>query len=250
MKSELRKIPGVGQKTEEDLRALGYTTIESLKGQDPQEMYERDCMRKGCAIDRCQLYVYRCAVYFAETEHPDPEKLKWWYWKDPPVEAQIVPAVQNSQLQRISGLAREIWNEHYAAILSQEQIDYMVGKFQSYDAICAQRKEEGYQYFLLLRGDDAAGYMGIRLEEDRLFLSKLYVLGSFRGCGVAASAMQYLEQLCRENMLRGIWLTVNKNNSGSIAAYERMGFHKAYEQTSDIGGGFVMDDYVMEKDII
>lgn len=80
--SELRNIPGVGKKTEEDLQMLGYTTIQSLKGADPEEMYERECLMKGCHIDRCQLYVYRCAVYYASTDVHEPEKLKWWNWKD------------------------------------------------------------------------------------------------------------------------------------------------------------------------
>ncbi len=79
---ELRKIPGVGPKTEADLQALGYQTIDSLRGQDPQLIYERDCARRGFLIDRCQLYVYRLAVYFAETPNPDPERLRWWKWKD------------------------------------------------------------------------------------------------------------------------------------------------------------------------
>ncbi len=82
MKTELQKIPGVGKATEEDLIRLGYPTIQSLKDADPEELYRRDCEMQGVLIDRCQLYVYRCAVYFAKTEHPDPEKLKWWYWKD------------------------------------------------------------------------------------------------------------------------------------------------------------------------
>ena len=80
--SELRRIPGVGTQTEKDLQALGYTTIASLRGADPEEMYQRECAMRGVQVDRCQLYVYRCAVYFAETEHPEPEKCKWWYWKD------------------------------------------------------------------------------------------------------------------------------------------------------------------------
>lgn len=79
---ELRKIPGVGPETEKDLIELGYTTIKSLKGADPQEMYNRECIMKGCHIDRCQLYVYRCVVYYASNEVHEPEKLKWWYWKD------------------------------------------------------------------------------------------------------------------------------------------------------------------------
>lgn len=80
--TSLRSIPGVGAETEKDLIRLGYTTVESLKGADPEEIYRRDCEIQGQVIDRCQLYVYRCAVYYSSSEHPDPEKLKWWAWKD------------------------------------------------------------------------------------------------------------------------------------------------------------------------
>ena len=79
---ELRRIPGVGKEIEKDLQMLGIETVESLKNADPEEMYERECRMKGCHIDRCQLYVYRCAVYYASTDHHEPEKLKWWNWKD------------------------------------------------------------------------------------------------------------------------------------------------------------------------
>lgn len=79
---ELRRIPGVGKKTEQDLIRLGYPTVASLRGADPERMYERDCAERGILIDRCQLYVYRCAVYFASEPNPDPEKCKWWNWKD------------------------------------------------------------------------------------------------------------------------------------------------------------------------
>ena len=79
---ELQKIPGVGKQTEQDLIMLGYTTIASLKNADPQALYERECALRGQKIDRCQLYVYRCAVYYASHDRYDPEKLKWWNWKD------------------------------------------------------------------------------------------------------------------------------------------------------------------------
>lgn len=81
-KTDFRRIPGVGKITEQDLINLGYTCIASLRGEDPEEMYRRECKLKGCLVDRCQLYVYRLAVYFAETPEPDPEKLRWWKWKD------------------------------------------------------------------------------------------------------------------------------------------------------------------------
>ena len=82
MKTDLRTIPGVGPAMERDLLALGYDRVDSLRGQDPEEMYCRSCAMRGCQLDRCVLYVYRCAVYFAETERPEAEKCKWWYWKD------------------------------------------------------------------------------------------------------------------------------------------------------------------------
>jgi len=80
--SDLRKIPGVGPNIAADLEAIGIHSIADLRGKDPEALYERDCLQKGFAEDKCQLYVFRCAVYFAETDDPEPEKLKWWYWKD------------------------------------------------------------------------------------------------------------------------------------------------------------------------
>jgi hypothetical protein len=79
---DLQTIPGVGPSISQDLRELGYGSVVELQGQDPQEMYERTCLRQGRHVDRCVLYVFRCAVYFAETEEPEPDLLKWWSWKD------------------------------------------------------------------------------------------------------------------------------------------------------------------------
>lgn len=82
MNTDLQKIPYVGKETEQDLRLLGFDSIASLKGADPEKMYEKECALKGVKVDKCQLYVYRMAVYYAENETHDPEKLKWWNWKD------------------------------------------------------------------------------------------------------------------------------------------------------------------------
>ncbi|WP_274957005.1 helix-hairpin-helix domain-containing protein [Millionella massiliensis] len=84
MKTDLRTIPGVGAQIERDLIALGYDSVASLAGEDPEQIYERDCIRRGCRVDRCMLYVYRCAVYYADHAEHEPEKLRWWYWKDKP----------------------------------------------------------------------------------------------------------------------------------------------------------------------
>jgi hypothetical protein len=79
---DLRRIPGVGKSIAVDLWDLGIRAVEQLDGADPEELYERLCALRGVRIDRCMLYVMRCAVYFAAPGPHDPERLKWWAWKD------------------------------------------------------------------------------------------------------------------------------------------------------------------------
>jgi hypothetical protein len=77
----LMEIPGVGKSIAQDLNSIGIIAVSQLKGNDPQRLYERICAHQGAVIDRCLLYVMRCAVYYASTKHPKPELLKWWNWK-------------------------------------------------------------------------------------------------------------------------------------------------------------------------
>lgn len=80
--SDLRNIPGIGKNIEQDLFNIGIMNIADLKGKKPEELYVQDCLFKGFQEDKCQLYVFRLAVYFAENNIHEAEKLKWWYWKD------------------------------------------------------------------------------------------------------------------------------------------------------------------------
>lgn len=80
----LTVIPGVGKSIATDLYNIGIKHIDDLKGKDPEVLYDNSNLFAGCVQDRCLLYVFRCAVYFAETptDRQDSEKLNWWYWKD------------------------------------------------------------------------------------------------------------------------------------------------------------------------
>ena len=80
--NDLQTIPGVGKSIAEDLRNIGIQTVADLKGKDAQKLYEMSNRFEGRVQDRCLLYVFREAVYFAETKKHNPEKLKWWNWKD------------------------------------------------------------------------------------------------------------------------------------------------------------------------
>jgi len=85
---DFRRIPGVGKRVAQDLWELGFRATAELADADPQEMYQRLCRLAGGHVDRCMLYVFRCAVHFAGSEArgevPAPETLKWWNWKDRP----------------------------------------------------------------------------------------------------------------------------------------------------------------------
>ena len=77
----LQEIPGVGPSISADLRALDIERVADLVGRDPEQLYQRLCVLQGGPVDRCMLYVLRCAVYYATEERHDPDLLLWWSWK-------------------------------------------------------------------------------------------------------------------------------------------------------------------------
>lgn len=159
------------------------------------------------------------------------------------------PVNRQEQMDTAAALAARIWTEHYGGLLSDGQIAYMLDRFQSAPAIRRQIEEEGYRYFLLDAGEGPVGYVGIQETGDRLFLSKLYIEKAARGRGLASFALRRLEALCRRERLRAVWLTVNKGNTDAIAIYTGWGFHVIDAKETAIGGGYVMDDYIMERPV-
>lgn len=79
---DLQEIPGVGKSIAADLWELGIRKVSDLKGKDPEKLYIKRCAQVRMPIDRCLLYVFRCAVYYASTQRRQPELLKWWNWKN------------------------------------------------------------------------------------------------------------------------------------------------------------------------
>ncbi|MBC8570356.1 GNAT family N-acetyltransferase [Zongyangia hominis] len=141
-------------------------------------------------------------------------------------------------------LAKEIWHEHYDALIGVAQVDYMLSHFQSGEAIAAQI-ETGTVYVLAYWAGEPAGYCAYRPEEEKMFLSKIYVRNELRGRGIGKAFFDHVEENARGK--RSVYLTVNKHNDHSIAVYERVGFAVADQVCTDIGEGFYMDDYIMEK---
>jgi hypothetical protein len=79
---EFTRIPSIGRACALDLWNIGLRSVADLKDQNPAHLYGRLNAVTGIAHDICMLYTFRCAVYFATEVAPEPEKLKWWYWKD------------------------------------------------------------------------------------------------------------------------------------------------------------------------
>lgn len=152
----------------------------------------------------------------------------------------------NQELTLIEEMAQVIWHEHYTPIIGVEQVVYMLKKFQTANSMAVQISK-GYEYFLILNDNSPVGYLSFEKRSRALFLSKIYLLKSSRGKGFGRKAMRFIEEQAKQSHCSKISLTVNKYNLNSIKAYESAGFINIGAIVQDIGNGFVMDDYEMEK---
>ncbi|MDO5043098.1 MAG: GNAT family N-acetyltransferase [Slackia sp.] len=175
------------------------------------------------------------------------------------------PVESEDELRELARLADEIWHEYWPAIIGDAQTDYMVENFQSLSAMQRGIAEQGYRYWFIV--DDACeggeangaadgwssqgivGYTGgyAEPETNRFFVSKIYLLADARGHGYCSKTIGFYDELCRAEDLHAMYLTVNKHNELGIRAYLAKGFETIDSVETDIGNGFVMDDYIMEK---
>lgn len=148
--------------------------------------------------------------------------------------------------KKVAELAKTIWFECFPGIISMEQTEYMVRNLQSEEAVLKQMSE-GYIYDTIDFGGRSVGYSAIRVDGDRVFISKIYLLKSFRGRGLAFERFLEIEAIARDLGKPNLYLTVNRNNEAAIRFYKDLGFFVEEEIDKDIGGGFSMNDYVMRK---
>ena len=156
---------------------------------------------------------------------------------------KFIAATENDLLT-IQRLAKEIWNEHYITIISQEQIDCMPANRYS-EAVLAEQMKNGQQFFLYINeNNDAAGFLGIEQYPDKSFyLHKFYLNSTTRGKGVGAAFFDYIIKKLNVEKLK---LQVNRQNYKSINFYFKVGFVIERVENFDIGGGYWMEDFVMQ----
>ncbi|MBO7564479.1 MAG: HAD-IA family hydrolase [Clostridiales bacterium] len=164
-------------------------------------------------------------------------------------EVKILPVTSPTRKMAVVSLAQIIWNEWFPSIISQEQVNYMVEKFQSMPAIDEAIREKGYEYFLMILGDTPIGYMGVAPDDGALLLSKLYLMKPFRGQRRSNLFFDRAEEVAKEKGFSKVRLFVNRHNYNSIRVYLRKGYRIVEEIKTDIGEGFICDDFLMEKEI-
>lgn len=149
-------------------------------------------------------------------------------------------------IARMSALASSIVKEHFDPLIGPEQNDYMINMFQTEAAIGGQL-EHGYEYYFAYLEDttEPVGFVAFYPQDDALYLSKFYLLREMRGQGLAHELLDFVIDAAHAKGLASIQLNVNRGNS-AVKAYEAMGFKTIRTQVSDIGCGYVMDDFIME----
>ncbi|MEQ8799268.1 MAG: GNAT family N-acetyltransferase [Salinisphaeraceae bacterium] len=162
-------------------------------------------------------------------------------------------AETDADLDHITALAHRIWHEHYPGIITREQIDYMLAHGYSRDRLRADTAA-GVRYVMAHTDPTKpavafAAHGPDETDASRFWLHKLYVDRAERGRGLARQLVNAALLDARQQDCEKLWLRVNRDNHLAVASYRRLGFTVAAEHVQDIGGGFVMDDYLMAQPV-
>jgi ribosomal protein S18 acetylase RimI-like enzyme len=151
----------------------------------------------------------------------------------------------------IQTLAYRIWHSHYPGIISDEQIDYMLEAGYSSDQIKREMTEDGITWLKVMDKDEMVGFAAFgSYGEKQIKLHKIYLDLNYHGKGIGTAIMAEVEQRSIASGATSIVLNVNKYNQLAIRSYKQNGYQVAESVIQDIGNGFVMDDYVMKKELV
>lgn len=153
-----------------------------------------------------------------------------------------------NEIERLSEFAAQIVKRHFDPIIGAAQNDYMIGRFQTPQAI-EQQIRQGYRYYWVMEGSEAAGFMAFYPKDGKMYLSKFYVAQPFRGRHLAGDMFAFICQETKKEQLSAVFLNVNRNNTDVIEIYKHLGFEIVGQEKNDIGNGFFMDDFVLEYSI-
>ncbi|MEK8179662.1 GNAT family N-acetyltransferase [Flavobacterium buctense] len=151
----------------------------------------------------------------------------------------------------VRAIANEVWPKTYGSILSQAQLDYMMNMMYSVEALQLQSNEKNHHFILAKEDDISVGFASYEFEANatnKTKIHKIYVLSSQQGKGTGKTLLDFIAREARCQNNSAVFLNVNKYNSAQHF-YTKQGFEITEEIVIDIGQGYVMDDYIMEKKI-
>lgn len=154
-----------------------------------------------------------------------------------------------SDISLLQRLAHTIWHSHYPGIITVEQIEFMLNKMYSAVQI-AKEIDEGYNWVLVFDEQQPVGFLSFNYENSKVKLNKLYILVTFHKKGIGQLALEYVKNEAKRLGANKLYLTVNKQNTKAIQAYNRAGFSIEQEVVTEIGNGYVMDDHIMSISFI
>lgn len=151
------------------------------------------------------------------------------------------------EVDAVCALARTIWQATYPPLISQAQIDAMLADRYAPERIREQLGDPRHAWWVARLDHAPIAFAHVILDPSGCKFDKLYVHPEQQRRGVGAALLREVEEWARRNRSTRLWLQVNRGNTQAIRAYEKYGFRIVEARVFDIGGGFVMDDYVMEK---
>ena len=161
-----------------------------------------------------------------------------------------ITLLEEIDIETLIPLAYRIWHAHYPGIITPEQIDYMLERGYTRQVILDEINNQGVIWLAIKAGEVMIGFASVGpYSPDRMKLHKLYLLPEYHGTGIGSRALAGVEQIARDNAASALVLNVNRHNVKAIRAYERAGWHVAGEVVADIGNGYIMDDFVMTKQL-
>ncbi|WP_312557954.1 GNAT family N-acetyltransferase [Empedobacter brevis] len=157
--------------------------------------------------------------------------------------------VNEKNIHLVQPLAKEIWDECYKDLLSQDQIDYMIDMMYNNDKV-NEGISNGEIWEILKIDNVPSGYLHYKLDENNtVFLSKIYLKESNQTKGIGQLMLNRVIDFAKEKEAKAVHLTVNKHNAKAIRFYEKNGFKNIESKTFDIGNGYIMDDYIYQKSV-
>lgn len=162
----------------------------------------------------------------------------------------IIQNNTDSNFSEIRAIAKEVWPIAYGAILSREQLEYMMEMMYSIPALQRQF-ESGHHFIVAIEDEIPVGFASYEFNYNgtsKTKIHKIYILSNQQGRGTGRILIDYITESAKKNNQEGLLLNVNKNNIAQHF-YKKIGFTISYDEVIDIGQGYVMDDFVMEMPI-